>query len=906
MAQYISLPTHLGDNEGENCIKLLLDKLNHDYLVWFDIDVDRQYPDFTIIGPDIGIVVIEVKGWLANQIIEMDDEDALLEFFGKREKRKSPFNQSWRQVTTIKNRIQNAMTVDNKHRNSTNKLKFNNLIAFPNISRREFDELVKPTINLRKEYQKLSNIIFKEDIENCSSHEDVLNLIHGGLRHIPKSFEKFNKEEMMFIRKWMSSKMRIGIAKPNSHIKLLSDLQGKAVQFYPERNLLIRGVAGSGKSVIIYKRAVFLARRYGVNKKDIIDKESICVKKVLLLTANASYYAYVLKVLESDLKELDNLDIKLMSEWKNESSVYEYILVDEAQDLNEEDFKEISKRLKPGGHVTIAADGAQNVYENNLTFECNGIKFLDDDIYKLDYNYRNTSEISKVANNYLFDESVPITDEEDPLKSNYILSTNRTELNGPIPMINHFKNADAEARYIKSKVDDLLENGARANEICIILFSVSSNVGSYGELSALLKEHFKQMSLNMLVDYDSKKSFDPEDDRILVATPQSVKGLEYKHIVLSMSVKGQYNTEKEKKKVYVALTRATETLTITYSVEETIHLKMLKNIRQDIVVNSTHEDLILETNRLRTEIEVIKATNETYESETQKLILQNKNLLSDVSNLKSNVENERVESRQKLSLKDRENEQLIEKINVLEKNYNKSVISSNAFESEKNELNSQVNSISEKNENLKSQKNHISEENETLKSQIEKERKKCKSKIFLSRVLQFVSILVILMLSYNNLMDFIVNDTNDDIDVSVSNDPIEPVRKNYLDLVIKKPLNDDGDSSYIEGISTALSSSLIEGYYGLDTSISFYNVDGQDYIEIKGTRKENGLFEPIEKIVTMNSDEEYSLTFCNHYIDVLNELNENTNIRDIIKDNSYIEVFEGKYRITFSSEDAVE
>lgn len=62
MASYISLPDYLGDNDGENCIKLLFDKLTNDYLVWFDMEVNKQYPDFTLIGSELGIVVVEVKG----------------------------------------------------------------------------------------------------------------------------------------------------------------------------------------------------------------------------------------------------------------------------------------------------------------------------------------------------------------------------------------------------------------------------------------------------------------------------------------------------------------------------------------------------------------------------------------------------------------------------------------------------------------------------------------------------------------------------------------------------------------------------------------------------------------------------------------------------------------------------
>jgi hypothetical protein len=39
----------------------LQEHLPEDYLVYYDIRVGDRYPDFIVIGPDLGVVVLEVK-----------------------------------------------------------------------------------------------------------------------------------------------------------------------------------------------------------------------------------------------------------------------------------------------------------------------------------------------------------------------------------------------------------------------------------------------------------------------------------------------------------------------------------------------------------------------------------------------------------------------------------------------------------------------------------------------------------------------------------------------------------------------------------------------------------------------------------------------------------------------------
>lgn len=49
----------------------LRDHLPDDYLVYYDIAVQGRHPDFVIVGPDLGLVVLEVKDWRLSSICEV-------------------------------------------------------------------------------------------------------------------------------------------------------------------------------------------------------------------------------------------------------------------------------------------------------------------------------------------------------------------------------------------------------------------------------------------------------------------------------------------------------------------------------------------------------------------------------------------------------------------------------------------------------------------------------------------------------------------------------------------------------------------------------------------------------------------------------------------------------------------
>ena len=54
----------------------LEDKLEDDYLLWYDVAIAHQrlHPDFIVLHPERGIIVLEVKDWKLSSLLEVNPD----------------------------------------------------------------------------------------------------------------------------------------------------------------------------------------------------------------------------------------------------------------------------------------------------------------------------------------------------------------------------------------------------------------------------------------------------------------------------------------------------------------------------------------------------------------------------------------------------------------------------------------------------------------------------------------------------------------------------------------------------------------------------------------------------------------------------------------------------------------
>ena len=176
------------------------------------------------------------------------------------------------------------------------------------------------------------------------------------------------------------------------------------------------------------------------------------------------YHAYVLEVFANGYIELDdlvNLVIVLLERYpeirKEVSSAFDYIFVDEYQDVNKEQYKLI-KLLKNKNKVLIVGDEDQAIYgwrgSNSKYFRDFQLEYPNCRVIKLERNYRSTQQILNLADGFIKQNKNRI---DKTLQSNKI---------GVLPDIQEIASKENQIEFLFDQIQKL---GSNKNDIAILI-----------------------------------------------------------------------------------------------------------------------------------------------------------------------------------------------------------------------------------------------------------------------------------------------------------------------------------------------------------------------------------------------------------------------------------------------------
>lgn len=176
------------------------------------------------------------------------------------------------------------------------------------------------------------------------------------------------------------------------------------------------------------------------------------------------YHAYVLEVFANGYIELDdlvNLVIVLLERYpeirKEVSSAFDYIFVDEYQDVNKEQYKLI-KLLKNKNKVLIVGDEDQAIYgwrgSNSKYFRDFQLEYPDCRVIKLERNYRSTQQILNLADGFI------------KQNKNRIDKTLQSDKIGVLPDIQEIASKENQIEFLFVQIQKL---GSNKNDIAILI-----------------------------------------------------------------------------------------------------------------------------------------------------------------------------------------------------------------------------------------------------------------------------------------------------------------------------------------------------------------------------------------------------------------------------------------------------
>lgn len=249
---------------------------------------------------------------------------------------------------------------------------------------------------------------------------------------------------------------------------------------------------------------------------------------------------------------------------------YTHIIIDESQDLSKVQLDVITSiydKEKDYASILFIADTAQSIYETAWLVKGRNFTSIGFDMTgkskSLSKNYRTTTQIAQTAYS-LIDADSNIVSDDNFVKPSLI------DRKGTYPILRGFMSAADEREYIYDLIINTLDKKYDRKDIAI--------VARTRKMIIEMNDFFKTKNLSSAI-FLSNKDFDFNEESIKLITMHSIKGLEFKVVIL-MGLNDQvipninsinscgdenYVDSMERKLLYVGMTRANEELYMSYS-----------------------------------------------------------------------------------------------------------------------------------------------------------------------------------------------------------------------------------------------------------------------------------------------------------------------------------------------------
>jgi hypothetical protein len=608
--------------------RTLKNYLPDDYIVYYEPEILGKRPDFVIIGPELGIVVIEVKDYTKNTLLQVNHEEwHIVTSNGEQSVQKSPLKQArdnMFHVVDVLKRDKNLVQLEGKYKFQL-KFPYGHGVVFTRLYSKDFIEeglysVIAPEFCLTRDEIDPDKESFSEEI----LMEKILNMFVVPYRlREPLSFEDINAIRYhLFPEVRISAEFKPPVPYQDQLLLSLHDIktmdlhQENLAKQIGDKNRLIRGVAGSGKTIILASRAKMLAKQHPDWKILILCYNislSNSIQQMILhmlnepedlfdfdfsteKAENAENNKNILvrnfhSWLKNDLKIHERQIPVLLEKLKNKEALlptYDAILIDEGQDFEADWLSLVSSVLNENTQsLLLVEDRAQSIYKRKRSLaQDTGLSFQGRSKV-LSINYRNTKQIVKFAWDFyrkhsMFKKKVVNRDLEGE-----IIAPQSTKRKGPEPGILKAKNFPEEMQLVARMIQKLHQQRNVPLHEMLILYRVKKThrhhiIDTIKRTLAAADLPFYWITENE----NSKRSFEKEDNCVKISTIDSSKGLDFQAVFIvnvdSMPFPLEEDKEREVSLFYIGMTRAKEYLCLSYSgvSEFTQYLDAVKEERE--------------------------------------------------------------------------------------------------------------------------------------------------------------------------------------------------------------------------------------------------------------------------------------------------------------------------------------
>jgi Nuclease-related domain/UvrD-like helicase C-terminal domain/AAA domain len=577
----------------------LKDKLDEDYLIWYDVPIGpkRLHPDFVILHPHRGIIVLEVKDWKLSTIRHANHQSMTLLVEGREKSVDHPLEQARHYALEIAQLLErDPLLVQGDGR-------YKGKLAFPygygavltNITRKQFEaeEGLRETFESNlvvcqdEFYERVDEVEFQERLWNLFSYQFGEPLTPAQIDRVRWHLYRGDIEISVggnCPKPQDAEPDRVERVQIPDIIRILDIQQEQLARSIGDGHRVIHGVAGSGKTLILVYRCLRLVEE--------------TTKPILVLCFNVSLAAKLRQMLHekgiadrvvvrhfhgwcSDLMGQYRIPQPSPNQFQGQAYAdeivarviravdaeivpagrYGAVLIDEGHDFQAEWLQLLVKMVDPETHsLLLLYDDAQNIYEKKerqkFTFKSVGIQAQGRTTI-LTINYRNTVEVLAVAYEFAKEAMAPAGDLEND--EPVIVLPQSAGRHGSIPELIQLPSFRQEIGYILDRLEEFHDRGTPWNEMAIVY-------RSQWMAKEIVKIAEQRVPIEWLNRDSYSRNYRPAEDSVKLLTMHACKGLEFSIVCLpGLGYMPTQNVapHEEARLLYVAMTRAIDRLVMT-------------------------------------------------------------------------------------------------------------------------------------------------------------------------------------------------------------------------------------------------------------------------------------------------------------------------------------------------------
>ena len=581
------------DSGGElRTAERLKDFLEDNTWIWHNLPVGPRgrHPDFIVAHPSRGLLVLEVKDWRSETILAANKLEVELLTQRGPVREQSPFEQVRGYLFEIVRAIERdphlVFGPEHAFKGKTI-VPFGFGVVFTNITRRQFEQTDLPEVFAPE------RCLFRDEMSESADPERFREQLWAMVvRRIgpPLTLPQFDRLRALLFPEIRIQQIALPFDQPppqaqDERILAVMDLQQEQLaRSLGAGHRILRGVAGSGKTLILAFRAEYVARAasrpvlvlcYGngiAGRLESAMQDRGVEGRVQVMT----FHGWCRKMartfdvaLPADpaLEYGQRLAAEVLAisaaveRGQVPSGQYDAVLIDEAHDFEEDWLRLAARMVNPDTRaLMIAYDDMQAIYKgrarpvwSQLGIEAKGRTTV------LKINYRNTAQILRFARRFAADViGAPGTQADD---EDAVLVPEDAGREGLEPEVRRCVSYEAESHAIAQWLRDRHAAGYR-----------------WGQMAVLFAEHhigerfartLEGAGVPVDVAKEHRNRLDARADEVRLLSMHNAKGLEFACVAIgglgALGARRNSSLEDDVRLAYVAVTRATHEALLTYS-----------------------------------------------------------------------------------------------------------------------------------------------------------------------------------------------------------------------------------------------------------------------------------------------------------------------------------------------------